>query len=130
MVYACFVVRSHFLSEAEDNLAYSGVLLSRAAVCEILAMKLLGTFASSPLRVATVLTASWNPLAGAPEQVINDVRNMVGEDGTYDPQCALEVCISYTYVCHFSDGALVLYRRWPLLPNRRRFLHPRSCRRL
>ncbi|TFK83312.1 hypothetical protein K466DRAFT_665921 [Polyporus arcularius HHB13444] len=94
VVYACFVVRSHFLSEAEENLAYSGVLLSRAAVCEIMAMKLLGTFASSPLRVATVLTASWNPLAGAPEQVINDVRNMVGEDGTYDPQCALEMAIA------------------------------------
>ncbi|EJF64813.1 hypothetical protein BD309DRAFT_962257 [Dichomitus squalens] len=94
VVYACFVVRSHFLSEAEDNLAFSGVLLSRAALCEILAMKLLGTFASSPLRVATVLTASWNPLAGAPEAVIQDVRNMVGEDGSYDPQCALEMAIA------------------------------------
>ncbi|KAI0750131.1 hypothetical protein C8Q80DRAFT_1233043 [Daedaleopsis nitida] len=94
IVYACFVVRSHFLSEAEDNLAYSGVLLSRAAVCEILAMKLLGTFASDPLRVATVLTASWNPLAGAPEHVIDDVKNVVGQDGTYDPQCALEMAIA------------------------------------
>ncbi|KAI0707123.1 hypothetical protein C8Q76DRAFT_748084 [Earliella scabrosa] len=94
VVYACFVVRSHFLSEAEDNLAYSGVLLSRAALCEILAMKLLGSFATSSLRVATVLTASWNPLAGAPEQVINDVRQMIGEDGTYDPQCALEMAIA------------------------------------
>ncbi len=91
VVYACFVVRSHFLSEAEDNLAFSGVLLSRDAVCEILAMKLLGTFASSQLRVATVLTASWNPLAGAPEGIIEEVKNMVGVDGNYDPQCALEV---------------------------------------
>ena len=94
VVYACFVVRSHFLSEAEDNLAYSGVLLSRASLCEILAMKLLGTFASSPLRVATVLTASWNPLAGAPDEIVNDVKNMVGDDGMYDPQCALEVCFA------------------------------------
>ena len=94
VVYACFVVRSHFLSEAEDNLAYSGVLLSRASLCEILAMKLLGTFASSPLRVATVLTASWNPLAGAPDEIVNDVKNMVGDDGMYDPQCALEVRFS------------------------------------
>ncbi|KAI0661788.1 hypothetical protein C8Q70DRAFT_910386 [Cubamyces menziesii] len=94
VVYACFVVRSHFLSEAEDNLAYSGVLLSRASLCEILAMKLLGTFASSPLRVATVLTASWNPLAGAPDEIVNDVKNMVGDDGMYDPQCALEMAIA------------------------------------
>ncbi|KAI0360223.1 hypothetical protein OH77DRAFT_1565833 [Trametes cingulata] len=94
VVYACFVVRSHFLSEAEDNLAYSGVLLSRASLCEILAMKLLGTFASSQLRVATVLTASWNPLAGAPEEIVNDVKSMVGDDGMYDPQCALEMAIA------------------------------------
>ncbi|KAI0822545.1 hypothetical protein BC628DRAFT_1327164 [Trametes gibbosa] len=94
VVYACFVVRSHFLSEAEDNLAYSGVLLSRASVCEILAMKLLGTFASSQLRVATVLTASWNPLAGAPDEIVSDVKHMVGDDGMYDPQCALEMAIA------------------------------------
>ncbi|KAI8980049.1 hypothetical protein BD414DRAFT_493449 [Trametes punicea] len=94
VVYACFVVRSHFLSEAADNLAYSGVLLSRASLCEILAMKLLGTFASSPLRVATVLTASWNPLAGAPDDIVNDVKSMVGDDGMYDPQCALEMAIA------------------------------------
>ncbi|KAL7278976.1 hypothetical protein ACG7TL_006808 [Trametes sanguinea] len=93
VVYACFVVRSHFLSEAEDNLAYSGVLLSRASLCEILAMKLLGTFASSQLRVATVLTASWNPLAGAPEEIVNDVKNLIGDDGMSDPQCALEMAI-------------------------------------
>ncbi|KAI0635594.1 hypothetical protein C8Q77DRAFT_1155382 [Trametes polyzona] len=94
VVYACFVVRSHFLSEAADNLAYSGVLLSRASLCEILAMKLLGTFASSQLRVATVLTASWNPLAGAPDEIVSDVKNMVGDDGMYDPQCALEMAIA------------------------------------
>ena len=138
VVYACFVVRSHFLSEAEDNLAYSGVLLSRAALCEILAMKLLGSFATSSLRVATVLTASWNPLAGAPEQVINDVRQMIGEDGTYDPQCALEVrthqrtfythltCLLYRIVdghCHRIQGVpristrTIGYERDILRPN-------------
>lgn len=97
VVYACFVVRSHFLSEAEDNLAFSGVCLSRASLCEILAMKLLGTFGSDPLRVATVLTASWNPLAGAPDIVVEEVRHIVGEDGSYDPQCALEVVLSLLY---------------------------------
>ncbi|KAL1940266.1 hypothetical protein VTO73DRAFT_9218 [Trametes versicolor] len=94
VVYACFVVRSHFVSEAEENMAYSGVLLSRASVCEILAMKLLGTFASSQLQVATVLTASWNPLAGAPAEIVSDVKNMIGDDGMYDPQCALEMAIA------------------------------------
>ena len=129
VVYACFVVRSHFLSEAEDNLAFSGVLLSRAALCEILAMKLLGTFASNPLRVATVLTASWNPLAGAPEHVIQDVRNMVGEDGSYDPQCALEVRVRQKRLRRLSDVYLLLYRRWPLLLNPRHFWHRHWFRR-
>ena len=110
IVYACFVVRSHFLSEADDNLAFSGVLLSRAALCEILAMKLLGTFASSPLRVATVLTASWNPLAGAPEGIIDEVKSMVGMDGSYDPQCALEVRLRqrpYRIYLTYSSSCIV-----------------------
>lgn len=92
VVYACFVVRSHFLSEAEEDLAYSGVQLSRANLCEILAMKLLPSFASNQIRLASVLTASWNPLAGAPREVVHEVRGAVGdEDYIFEPQCGLEV---------------------------------------
>lgn len=92
VVYACFVVRSHFLSEAEENLAYAGVMYSRANVCELLAMKLLHRFSSSQLQLAATLTASWNPLAGAPSDIIDDVRGSVGgEEYITDPQCALEV---------------------------------------
>lgn len=92
VVYACFVVRSHFLSQAEENIAYSGVLLSRASLCEILAMKLLGHFASNKMRLIVSLTASWSPLAGAPLEVIDDVKHICGDDNVNDPQCALEVC--------------------------------------
>ena len=123
VVYACFVVRSHFLSEAEDTLAFSGVLLSRAALCEILAMKLLGTFAPSPLRVATVLTASWNPLAGAPEGLIEEVKNMVGVDGNYDPQCALEVRHLWRSHANPSNVRFLLYRRWQSLQTPKRSWH-------
>lgn len=98
VVYTCFVVRSHFLSEAEDNLAYASVSFSRAALCEILAMKLLGQFASNKIQLATALTASWNPLAGAPEDVIDEIRFAVGGDDI-DPQCALEVFIVIE-LCH------------------------------
>ncbi|EMD33909.1 hypothetical protein CERSUDRAFT_107712 [Gelatoporia subvermispora B] len=95
IVYACFVVRSHFQSEAEDDLAYSGVQLSRASLCEILAMKLLGTFASNQIRLVSVLTASWNPLAGAPREIVNEVCDAVGDDGyIFEPQCALELAIA------------------------------------
>lgn len=96
VIYACFVVRSHFLSEAEEHLAYSGVMISRAALCEILATKLLARFSSNSLQLAATLTASWNPLSGAPADILNDVREAVGgEDNMEDPQCALEVCGRY-----------------------------------
>ncbi len=93
VVYACFVVRSHLLAEAEENIAYAGVLLSRAALCEILAMKLLGHYASSDIRLAAVLTASWNPLAGAPADVEDEVRHAIGGEDI-DPQSALEVYLN------------------------------------
>ncbi len=94
VVYACFVVRSHFLSEAEENIAYAGVMYSRASVCEILAMKLLNRFSSNKLQLAATLSASWNPLSGAPEAIIDEVReNVGGEDNLNDPQCALEVSV-------------------------------------
>lgn len=92
VVYACFVVRSHFLSEADAHLAYSGIMLSRASLCEILAMKLLAKFCINQLQLAAVLTASWSPLAGAPPGIMEEVREAVGNDEhVEDPQCALEV---------------------------------------
>jgi hypothetical protein len=51
VIYACMVVRSHFLAEAEAQLAYSGVNYSRAILCELMAMKLLGTFAMNQIRL-------------------------------------------------------------------------------
>ncbi|TFY62593.1 hypothetical protein EVJ58_g3769 [Rhodofomes roseus] len=94
VVYACFVVRAHFLSEAAEDLAYSGVMYSRASLCEILAMKLLGTFASTKMRLVAALTATWSPLAGAPPDVVQEVKSIMGTDEQDDPQCALELAIS------------------------------------
>ncbi|KAH8100884.1 hypothetical protein BXZ70DRAFT_936367 [Cristinia sonorae] len=94
IVYACFVVRSHFLSEAEENLAYAGVMMSRASLCEILAMKLLNQLASNQLQLVSALTASWSPLLGAPPEVMDEVRDLVGNDEIDDPQCALEMAIA------------------------------------
>jgi hypothetical protein len=91
-VYACLVVRSHFLSEAGGDLAYSGVMIARANFCEILAMKLLSRFSSDKIRLVAVLTAAWSPLAGAPSHVLGEIRATIGEDDIDDdPQCALEV---------------------------------------
>ena len=94
VVYACFVVRSHFLREAEDNLAYSGVMLSRASLCELMAIKLLGHFATNQMKLIATLTASWSPLSGAPLEIMGEVRELVSsEEDLHEPQCALEVRI-------------------------------------
>ncbi|KZP22753.1 hypothetical protein FIBSPDRAFT_890108 [Athelia psychrophila] len=90
-VYACMVVRSYFLGEAESNLAYSGVNISRASLCEILAMKLLGYYAENKIH----LVAGWEPLAGAPDAIAKEVRASMGsQDEPHDPQSALEMAVS------------------------------------
>ena len=70
-------------------------MAARAMACEILAMKILRHFASSPIELASVLTTSWSPIAGAPEEVVGEVRSVLGrgEEDVEDPTSALEVCL-------------------------------------
>ena len=79
-------------------------MLSRASLCEILAMKLFARFGTDQLHLAAALTASWSPLAGAPPNTIDEVREAVGQDEHLeDPQCALEVSenpIPFTSAAH------------------------------
>lgn len=93
VIYACMVVRSYFLVQSSLDLANSGVMYSRATLCEIMALKLLGYFASSKIQLVAVLTTLWSPLAGAPADVIEEVKDAVGGEDDYDndPQCAIEV---------------------------------------
>ncbi|KAJ7650403.1 receptor-activated Ca2+-permeable cation channel [Roridomyces roridus] len=95
IVYACLVVRAYFLQESEDDLAYAGVMLSRATLCEILAMKLLSHFASNHIELVAVLTTTWSPLAGAPQEVVQEVKSVLGNNANVnDAQSALEMAIS------------------------------------
>ncbi|KAG6833377.1 hypothetical protein H0H87_007994 [Tephrocybe sp. NHM501043] len=89
-VYACLVVRSYFLSACEVDLAYAGVMYSRAMLCEILAMKLLSHFASNDIQLVAVLTTPWNPLAGATSEIVDQVRLAVGGKEDELAQSALE----------------------------------------
>jgi hypothetical protein len=87
------VVRSYFISVAEQDIAFSGVSFSRAILCEILAMKLVHHYASDQIELVSVLTTSWSPLAGATNDVIEDVKNILGnkeDQGVVDLQSALE----------------------------------------
>lgn len=93
--FAALVVRAHFLSLAEEDLAHAGVMLARANLCELLAMKLLTSFASDRIRIVFVLSTSWSPLAGAPETVRTDIQAALGGDSiSDDPQNSLEMAIA------------------------------------
>ncbi|KAJ7127115.1 receptor-activated Ca2+-permeable cation channel [Mycena epipterygia] len=96
VVYACLVNRAYFLEESDDDLAYAGVMLSRATLCEILAMKLLSHFASEHITLVAVLTTSWSPLAGASPEVVEQVKQVLGgrNANINDAQSALEMAIS------------------------------------
>ena len=76
-------------------MAYTGVMVARADMCEILATKLLSRFSSSKIQLASVLMTSWDPLAGAPQQVFEEVKVLLGgdDDEMNNPQCALEVSL-------------------------------------
>lgn len=80
-------------------MAHTGVMLARADMCEILAMKLLSRFSSSKIQLASVLMASWDPLAGAPQSVFEEARILLGggDDEMNNPQCALEVSRQFRY---------------------------------
>lgn len=95
IVYVCLVVRSYFLAEAETDLAFANMMLSRANLCEILAMKLLSRFATHYLQLVAVLTTAWNPLTGATEDVVQEVKyslNAHHDDmGSAYNQSAIEV---------------------------------------
>ncbi|KAF8525897.1 receptor-activated Ca2+-permeable cation channel [Hysterangium stoloniferum] len=77
LVYSCLVVRSHFLRMAEDSLAHFNLNNSRAMTCELLAIKFIRYFASNKIELVAVLTHSWNPLSGAPRQVVEQVKKVV-----------------------------------------------------
>ncbi|KAG1747063.1 uncharacterized protein EDB91DRAFT_1116028 [Suillus paluster] len=96
IVYACMVTRSYFLAQSGSDLAHSGVMFSRATLCEIMALKLLSHFASSKIQLVVVLTTLWCPLTGAPDDVIEEVKDAIGGEDEYvnDPQCAIEMAIA------------------------------------
>jgi hypothetical protein len=80
-------------------------------------MKLVHHFASNQIELVSVLTTSWSPLAGASDEVIDDVRAILGnkqDQGVNDIQSALEVshlpCITSwlrTLDVAYKDGNLL-----------------------
>ncbi|KAF6757068.1 receptor-activated Ca2+-permeable cation channel [Ephemerocybe angulata] len=84
VIYACLVVRQYFLAESETELAFAGVMLARADFCEILAIKLLNRFGTNYIQLIAVLTTAWSPLAGAPQHVLDTVKQTMNADDDDD----------------------------------------------
>ncbi|KAF8688934.1 Receptor-activated Ca2 -permeable cation channel, partial [Rhizoctonia solani] len=98
IVYACLVVRTHFIESASQDLAFAPLKLTRADACELLALKLLRRFtgnSDNPVDLFSVLTVSWDPLQGCPDSCMSDIREITGEDiRNADRVSALEIAIS------------------------------------
>lgn len=65
ILYCLLLNRIEFQREATRDLAFQSVNNTRAALCELLAIKLLRTFSNDGLELVTALSASFHPLAGA-----------------------------------------------------------------
>lgn len=106
IVYACLVVQSHFVSMAEDDLAFSALCLSRAAFCELMAIKMLREFTNPEL--VSVCTIPWNALQGASDDVLRAIREEVGQyEDLEEPISALEVRHVLTHPCPCMSSPLI-----------------------
>lgn len=91
VIYAFLVVRSHYMTSADEDLAFANMFMARAAFCELMAIKLLREFANFDLVI--VCTTPWNALQGATDDMLKSIREEVGDDDLKaDPMSALEVC--------------------------------------
>ncbi|PWN29012.1 hypothetical protein BDZ90DRAFT_231015 [Jaminaea rosea] len=98
ILYAFLVTRIYFLREADRDLAYQSVNQARASLCEILAIKLLRTFASDGLDLVTALSAPFWPFAGADEDVMSNVhrRGYAEKDPLNESTSTLQLAIYST----------------------------------
>lgn len=74
ILYALLVTRIHFLREADRDLANQNISHTRADLCELLAIKLLRTFAGSGMELVTALGAPFWPFSGAKTQILDDAQ--------------------------------------------------------
>lgn len=99
ILFVFLVNRVQFQRDAERDLALQNVNNTRAALCELLAMKLLRTFARDGLQLITALTYPFSAFQGADEATLSREGLLDKDSGqsSFGPgQCtsALELAIS------------------------------------
>ena len=94
LIYCLLVNRVRFLRDATHTLSLHSISATRASLCETLATNILlslyekemanhhpsATHALIP--IAKMLVAGFSPFQGAPSQVLDDLKQMRGEDCT------------------------------------------------
>lgn len=81
ILFVFLVNRLQFQREAERDLALQGINTTRASLCELLAMKLLRSFAHDPLELITALTFPFSPFQGASNEVLESEGLLEGKKG-------------------------------------------------
>lgn len=84
ILYAMLLTRIHFIREADRDLAYQNINQTRSDLCEILAIKLLRTFAADGSELVVALSTPFWPLAGSSDQVL-DLAQRRGYDCEHFP---------------------------------------------
>ena len=110
-------------------------MMSRAALCELLAIKLARYYANDKTALATALTTNWRPTAGAPSEVVAEIKDRVGgsEEDLEDPNNALEVyLIAHIIMVEDLSHTLIFSSphsySWQYIQNRRVFWRIAWCR--
>lgn len=98
IIFTLLVNRIQFQRDADRDVALQNVNLTRAALCELLAMKLLRTFARDGLELITALTFPFSPFQGADDDV------MANEGLDIDGPCRPGQCSSALELAIFSKA--------------------------
>ena len=77
VVFCLLLNRVHFIRD--QSITTRSLSASRAALCEILAIRTLRNYGNSTLDLITVLTTSWSVYSGADQRVIASARD-AGDD--------------------------------------------------
>ncbi|PWN40542.1 hypothetical protein IE81DRAFT_325478 [Ceraceosorus guamensis] len=85
ILFVLLLNRIEFLREADRDLAFQSVNLTRASLCELLAIKLLRTFSHDGLQLVTALTAPFSPFAGAPFEPTPSTSTSPSTSGSSSP---------------------------------------------
>lgn len=94
IIFILLVNRIQFQRDADRDLALQNVNLTRASLCELLAMKLLRTFSRDGLELVTALTFPFTPFQGADQDTLQS-EGLVHREPPRPGQCssALELAI-------------------------------------